>query len=167
MFTLPWEGGYVNHPSDPGGATNRGVTWRVYNAYRRAKGLAIRSVAKITNKEVHAIYHQRYWIKAHCNELPDDIAIAVFDYAVNSGVRRAIRELQRVVGTTADGWWGPKTEAAVKTFLLLRGERRLTTAYLYRRERFFRYLARKRRFKVFLKGWLNRLNSLRTFLGVK
>ena len=60
-FILRWEGGYVNHPADPGGATNKGVTQRVYDDWRVRRGMPARDVRQITDGEVHAIYEAGYW----------------------------------------------------------------------------------------------------------
>ena len=106
------EGGYVNHPRDPGGETNKGVTKRVYDAYRRRAGLVPRSVRQITDAEVYDIYRRQYWNAASCDDLPHGVAYCVFDGAVNSGVSQSAKWLQRAVGVTADGVIGVKTLAA-------------------------------------------------------
>lgn len=90
---LRWEGGYVNHPKDPGGATNRGVTQAVYNDYLRDGGLPIQSVRNITEEEVADIYHRRYWNAVGADRLPTGVDYATFDYGVNSGPSRALRYL--------------------------------------------------------------------------
>ena len=54
-FVLRWEGGYVNHPADPGGATNKGVTQKVYDSWRKRQGLATRDVRQLEEAEMHAI----------------------------------------------------------------------------------------------------------------
>ena len=61
-FVLRWEGGFVHHPDDPGGATNQGVTQRVYDAWRAGEGLGQRSVRLIDDDEVRAIYETGYWL---------------------------------------------------------------------------------------------------------
>ena len=106
---LAHEGGYVNHPKDPGGATNRGVTQRVYDSYRSRNGLAPRSVKLITDTEVSAIYRASYWDLARCDRLPVGVSYVVFDGAVNSGVRQSVIWLQRALGVKADGIVGPAT----------------------------------------------------------
>lgn len=125
-LVLAHEGGYVNHPRDPGGATNKGVTQAVYDAYRLTKGLKKRSVKSITSPEVSEIYKSRYWDLAHCSEFPAGVDYAVFDYAVNSGVGKAIKDLQRTVNAfganrvkglvplKVDGIAGQDTKAAVE-----------------------------------------------------
>jgi lysozyme family protein len=108
------EGGYVNDRLDPGGATNQGVTQRVYDDWRRSRGLAPRAVRSIQSNEVSAIYRKLYWDAVRGDDLPGGVDYFTFDFAVNSGVNRAIRYLQRSVGATEDGQLGPKTLAAVK-----------------------------------------------------
>jgi lysozyme family protein len=111
---LVHEGGYVNHPRDPGGATNRGVTQAVYDDWRVAHGLPEQGVRDITQAEVMAIYKHRYWDKVRGDDLPSGVDYCVFDFAVNSGIGRASRYLQETVGVAADGKIGPTTLAAVK-----------------------------------------------------
>lgn len=109
---LKHEGGYVNDPLDPGGATNKGVTQETYNDWRTRQGKPSQSVKAITGDEVSAIYRRDYWDKVKGDELPSGLAYAVFDFAVNSGVNRASRYLQRAVGVKQDGVIGPATIAA-------------------------------------------------------
>lgn len=108
-----WEGGYVNNPRDPGGETNRGVTKRVYDAYRRGKGLPIQSVHDITTAECVEIYQTQYWTPAHCNDLPIGVDLCQYDEAVNSGAVQATKLLQRALGVSADGVYGLVTARAV------------------------------------------------------
>jgi lysozyme family protein len=88
-FTLQYEGGYSNHPDDPGGPTNFGITKNVYDTYRKNKKLPIQSVKNITTNEVHEIYQINYWNTCYCDTLPSGVDFAVFDLAVNNGVGRA------------------------------------------------------------------------------
>lgn len=113
-WMLAHEGGYVNHPKDPGGATNMGVTQRVYDFYRRGRGLPQQSVRGISADEVSAIYKKQYWDAVRGDELPSGIDYAVFDFAVNSGTKRAAMELQKVLGVTSDGIIGMQTLAAAQ-----------------------------------------------------
>lgn len=106
------EGGYVNHPKDPGGATNKGVTQRVYDDFRTRNGQPPRSVRSINEAEVAAIYRVSYWNLARCPELPPGVAYFVFDGAVNSGVKQSVKWLQRALGVVDDGVIGPTTIAA-------------------------------------------------------
>jgi len=100
---LKHEGGYANHPRDPGGATMKGVTQRVYDAFRRNKSLPTRLVRDIADDELQAIYRRQYWDATSCDDLPSGVDYAVFDFAVNSGVSRAATYLQTVLGVGVDG----------------------------------------------------------------
>lgn len=88
-FVLQWEGGYVDDPDDPGGATNHGVTQGTYSAWLRRHGQPDRSVETIPPSDVAAIYHADYWLPvAQSLGAPDDLA--AFDTAVNCGVKRTL-----------------------------------------------------------------------------
>ena len=102
---LDHEGGYVNHPSDPGGETNFGISKRAY------PHLDIRN---LTQGDAIAIYRRDYWNPINGDHLPPAVAIYLMDTAVNIGVSRAIRMLQRVVGVAEDGIIGVKTIDAVR-----------------------------------------------------
>ena len=110
---LVHEGGYSNHPSDPGGPTMKGIIKRVYDDYRRSKDLPVRDVRQITEAEIQEIYRRRYWDLIQGDKLPAGIDYAVFDGAVNSGPAQATKWLQRALGIPADGVLGPSTLAAV------------------------------------------------------
>lgn len=100
---LAHEGGYSNHPADPGGATMKGVTQRVYDAYRKTKGQATRSVKGITTAELEEIYDRQYWDAVKGDQLPAGVDYVVFDGAVNSGPKQSIIWLQRALGTAYKG----------------------------------------------------------------
>lgn len=89
MITLRWEGGYSNHPDDPGGPTMRGIIQREYDKFRREKGLSLRPVRQIEEDELRTIYRVNYWDEMQCESLPPGLDLCVFDAAVNSGVSRA------------------------------------------------------------------------------
>lgn len=165
-LTLKYEGGYVNHPNDPGGATNKGVTQAVYDKYRREKGVAIKTVKQISDEEVEDIYYQKYWLKGRCDKLPECLAIVHFDTSVNSGIRQSSKFVQRAAGVTDDGMIGPKTLEAVKVAVKNQGEMALVKHFLDQRRRFFNYIAEKNpKLKVFLKGWMRRVASLEAYIG--
>lgn len=106
---LGHEGGYVDHPNDPGGATRYGITERVARAagYRGdMRDLPLQLAARIAREE--------YWNPVRADEMPSQIRFDLFDTAYNSGVHQAIVLLQRSAGTMGDGIIGPKTMAAVK-----------------------------------------------------
>lgn len=112
---LVHEGGYSNHPKDPGGATMRGVTQRVYDAYRDRKVCARQAVKSIDVLELNEIYRTSYWDLIRGDELPVGVSYVVFDGAVNSGVKRSVMWLQKALGVVADGVMGPATVAAAKS----------------------------------------------------
>jgi lysozyme family protein len=162
-FVLRWEGGYVHHPDDPGGATNKGVTQRVYDGWRAGEGLALRSVRLIEDDDVRAIYETGYWLPPHCDDLRSRLDLVQFDTAVNMGVGRAVRFLQACVGCPVDGQFGPLTQGAAADCDLVS----TSAAYCDAREAYYRRLALRRpSLGVFLKGWLNRLNALRGEAGL-
>jgi lysozyme family protein len=162
-FVLRWEGGFVNHPNDPGGATNKGVTQAVYDAWRRARGAAPQSVKLITDAEVHAIYESNYWLPAHSHDLQAPLDLVQFDTAVNMGVRRAVRFLQHCAGCSVDGAYGNGTAAAVAAC----DHGQAVVDYCTAREAYYRMLAQNNpKLAVFLNGWLNRVNALRAAAGL-
>ena len=116
---LKYEGGYVDHPKDPGGPTNKGVTQAVYDNWRKSQNLPTQSVRAIADSEVAAIYKNLYWDRVSGDLLPSGVDFAVFDFAVNSGVSRAAKMLQSVVGVTQDGQIGPATILATKTYVAM------------------------------------------------
>lgn len=157
-FTLRWEGGYVNHPNDRGGATNRGIKQRTYDEWRASFGLSKKDVREIDDSEVQAIYHRDYWMKAYCDALPWPLSMVQFDAAVNHGPKNAVRLLQRAVDVGVDGIWGTDTREAQKaapraqTLRLMLSERKCF---------YHEIVVRRPEQKVFLNGWLRRLDDLR------
>jgi lysozyme family protein len=105
------EGGYVDDPRDPGGATNMGITLRTLAAWRGTT-LPKSEVMNLTVAEAGKIYKARYWDAIRGDDLPVGLDYAVFDYAVNSGPGAAASALQRVLSVPMDGVIGPVTLAA-------------------------------------------------------
>lgn len=162
-FILRWEGGFVDHPNDPGGRTNKGVTQAVYNAWRAAQGRAQRDVKDIEDEEVGTIYEGNYWLPARSDRLLSPLDLVQFDTAVNMGVKRAVRFLQHSVGCAVDGAFGQGTADAVAGC----DQGQAVIEYCKAREAYYRMLAEKNpKLAVFLKGWLNRLNALRKEAGL-
>jgi lysozyme family protein len=112
---LHHEGGFVNHPADPGGMTNLGVTKKVWEEWvgHQVDEKAMRA---LTPEIVGPMYKAKYWDKIRGDDLPAGVDYAVFDAAVNSGPGRAAKWLQSCVGAEPDGGIGPKTLAAVAKF---------------------------------------------------
>ena len=101
-FVEQWEGGYVNHPSDPGGATNMGITQRTFDSWRRSSGLPVESVRNLSRVEANRIYEARYWGPAGCDALEWPLSLVHFDTAVNCGVSRARQFLKDAKGLSLD-----------------------------------------------------------------
>lgn len=163
QFTLKWEGGYVDHPFDLGGATNKGITHRNYDTYRIAKGLPTKDVKFIEEAEVMEIYSEMYWKPSQADSMILPLAIVHFDTAVLFGVTGAILFLQEALGVGVDGILGPQTESG------LRANNNKETALniidgriAYHRRRVDEDSTGNQR--VFLEGWLNRANDLREFI---
>ncbi|MGX1496893.1 lysozyme family protein [Labrenzia sp. MBR-25] len=149
-WVLVHEGGYVNHPKDPGGATNKGVIQRTYDGYRRRMNLSKHSVKHITEAEVRAIYREQYWQAVAADRLPAGVDYAVFDYGVNSGPKRAIKDLQRVLGVKPDGWIGNVTLAAL-------GDLSADTVVRQLCERRYKFVRSLKHWSTFGKGWTRRI----------
>jgi lysozyme family protein len=150
------EGGYSNNPSDPGGATNKGITQVVYNDYRVKKSLPVQSVKLITDDEVFDIYYNSYWFPMNLEVLSNEnLVLQVFDMGVNSGIRMSIKILQRLIGVPDDGKIGPIT---VKTISEYSGD--ILLDFINRRKLFYTTLVKaKPELNVFLKGWLARVDK--------
>jgi lysozyme family protein len=151
-LVLKHEGGFVHDKYDPGGATNRGVTQAVYDAYRKTRGRTAQSVKFITDDELKAIYKFQYWDRVQGDYLPRGLDYAVFDFAVNSGVGRASKYLQAVLGVAQDGVIGAKTLATIQS------PRNTINALCDRRMGFLHGL---RTFWRFGKGWTRRVQDVR------
>lgn len=166
-MVLAHEGGFVDHPADPGGATNKGVTQATYDAYRKRKGIPKRSVKELASDEIKEIYFNGYWRPAMCPEMPNEaLATLMFDAAVNHGPGQAIKFLQQAAAVPAaqcDGKWGPRTRACM--IAAAANISNLVDECLLRRERFYRLIVeRKPQLGAFLRGWMNRLVSLRAYV---
>ncbi len=160
-FTLLWEGGFVNNPIDPGGATNKGITQFTYDTYRVNKRLPARDVVDITEEEVNDIYYSMYWKPSQAELAVDPLAIVLFDTAVNFGVGGAIEFLQEALGVGADGIFGPTTR---NTFLAnnnrTTAEKMIAGRIAYRYQRVNANPSQD----AFLEGWLNRDNNLKDYI---
>lgn len=138
-FVLQREGGYVNDPNDLGGETNKGITYRTYNAYRKSKGLPPKSVKDISDEEVKDIYYNNYYKASGADKISDPkLSAYVFDTAVNMGVSRAKTFLSQSNGS-AD-----KFEQL-------------------RRAKYDEFVAAKPSQKRYLQGWNNRVTELKNF----
>lgn len=152
---LVHEGGYVNHPADPGGATNKGVTQRVYDGWRRRQKKPPISVRDISDAEVAAIYRFQYWDEIRADAMPPGVDYVVFDGAVNSGPSQAVKWLQRALGVVADGIVGAATLDALDRH---RDPDVLIADMLSRRLAMLKSL---RTWSTFGKGWSRRLAEVK------
>lgn len=149
---LGYEGGISDNPVDAGGRTDHGITQQSYDAWRTTTGQGKRPVDYITDDEVRAIYLADYWMPCNCDSLPEKLAQAVFDMAVNSGVWNAKLALQRAVRVQADGVIGATTVAAAQS------APDAVLAFLKQRAGVIaEILATKPSQSVFAHGWINRL----------
>ena len=154
---LAQEGGYADHPDDPGGATNLGITRKTLARWRGISpwsDLPKSEVMTLAVSEAARIYRAQYWGPGHAGELPAGLDLAVFDFAVNSGPDRALRTLQAVLDVTADGVVGPQTMEAVRHA----NTGSVIEALCTRRLAFLSGLAN---FSVFGRGWTNRVAAIR------
>jgi lysozyme family protein len=154
-FTLRQEGGYVDDPADPGGATNMGITLATYREWSDDSHLGDLQVKDMTLKTAGAIYQSLYWSPLRADALPPGVDLSVFDMGVNVGIRRSARLLQQALGFTGeevDGSIGPKTLAAANRF----DTRTLVNNLADRQTAYYRSLAN---FPIFGTGWLRRTNA--------
>jgi lysozyme family protein len=141
---LKHEGGFVAHPSDPGGATNMGITEAV------ARRVGYRGSMKDLPVDLaKRIYLEDYWSAVRAEELPPAVRYAVFDAAVNSGVRQSVLWLQRALGVADDGVLGPRTLAAAHQA----NPEVLRARMIAQRLRFLSDLST---FPTFGRGWIRR-----------
>lgn len=166
-FLLKWEGGYVDHPNDKGGPTNRGITVPVLKvAY--AQGVVKHcDIKALTKEEAMAIYKKNYWNRHGWNELAWPVCAATLDISVNHGARGWALIVQRAcnklgAGLVVDGKYGAKSKAALWS-LAKKEPKGLALAICEMKQDYYnRIVAADESQKVFLKGWTNRVNALRS-----
>jgi lysozyme family protein len=154
-FTLREEGGYVDNPADPGGATNMGVTLATYREWSDDPDLGSVQVQDMTERTASAIYRSLYWNRLRADALPAGVDLSVFDMGVNSGNWRSARLLQRAIGFTGDevdGCIGPETLGAAAKC----DARSVVDDLAQRQAAFYRSLDD---FDTFGEGWLNRTRA--------
>jgi lysozyme family protein len=152
---LKHEGGYVNHPADPGGETNLGVTKRVWQEWV-GHDVSEKEMRNLTPTMVAPLYKRKYWDACHADELISGLDYCVFDVAVNSGVGRAIKLLQSSVGATPDGGYGSITAALVRE--AEKDPVKLIESFSAKRQEFLESL---KAFPTFGKGWSRRVAEVK------
>jgi lysozyme family protein len=148
------EGGYVNHPADPGGMTNLGVTKRVWEEWV-GHPVDESEMRALTVEQVSPLYKKRYWDAIHGDRLPTGLDYCLFDTAINSGVGRASKFIQEMVGVAADGAIGNKTLLAIGQF---KDVKMLVDEYCDKR---LDFLQKLKTWPVFGKGWGRRVADVR------
>lgn len=153
QLVLVHEGGFVNHPKDPGGATMKGVTLQTFRRYYGADK-TVNDLRNITVEQLAHIYRTGYWDKCKGDELPSGVDYAVFDVAVNSGPGRAAKFLQAAIGVAQDGSIGPGTVAKVAA----QDPAAVINGICDHRLAFLKSLPT---FSTFGKGWTSRVGGVR------
>lgn len=153
-LVLEHEGGWSDHPSDPGGATMKGVTLSTFRKYVKPSGTKT-DLRNITDDQLATVYRRQYWDAVAGAELPDGVDYAVFDFAVNSGPSRAAKFLQDVAGVTQDGRIGPATLKAI------RAKMHATVIHELCDDR-LAFLKRLKTWGTFGKGWSRRVTEVRS-----
>jgi len=161
---LRHEGGYIDDPDDPGGATNFGITQATLAAWRGA-AVTAEDVRALNKDEALAIYRRRYISDPGLDKLPETVQPVMIDAAVNHGPAQAVRFLQHVLnqigdeGLTEDGVIGPATLAAAEKNSARVGDWLVAAIVEERRRFYFRLAARRPASAKFLNGWLRRIAS--------
>lgn len=148
------EGGFTNNPSDPGGATFRGVTLTTFRAYTNNPHATVASLKAMSDDVLVQIYTDEFWNVIQGDKLPPAIALSVFDMAVTAGPDQAIRQLQRCVGATMDGVVGDETLSCLKEELAV-FSLAVTVAHLANLQGL--YYKGLKTFSKFGKGWMARV----------
>lgn len=139
------EKGYVNHPEDPGGETNFGITLRT----ARANGYTGRMI-DLTREQAKEIYRMAFWQRVRGEKLHPAIAFQLFDACVNHGIGNGVRMLQRAVGALDDGDIGNETMKSVSSIDAGDVVMRLNAERL-------EFYTKLKRFGTFGRGWVNRV----------
>lgn len=162
-FLRSWEGGYVNHPNDPGGPTNAGVTLATWASYCKKYGFTanVRTLKAMTESQWREIMKGMYWDKLRCDDVRwQSVANLMCDWGVNSGISKAAMAIQKLVGVTADGVVGPKTIAAINA---VKSKDVLFQSLKAARKQNYKNMVKADPKKAtFLEGWLNRLDKVNT-----
>lgn len=153
---LAHEGGYTNHPSDPGGPTNFGITIADYRKYAKP-GATAADVKAMQLSEAKAIYRAKYWDAQRCDDLPAGVDDSIFDYGVNSGIGRSGKVLRRVLGL-ADNT-SALTDGVIAAAQAADAGK-LVAAICDERLRFLQSL---KTWSVFGKGWGRRVAEVKAF----
>jgi lysozyme family protein len=147
-LVLKSEGGWVNHPQDPGGETNLGVTKRVWEEW---VGHPVSTIKNLTEADVAPLYEQKYWRPCYAEVLPRGLNFVVFSFGVNAGPGRSVKLLQQSIGCVPDGVIGPRTREQIRNSNIAT----LITQFSDARRQYYRSL---KTFPTFGRGWLARVD---------
>lgn len=163
---LRHEGGFVNDPVDPGGATNKGITMETFRNYAKQYldiEPTLDNLKALTDAQAGKIYKPLYWDKVCGDEIESQaLANIVFDFQVNAGgnasklLQKVLNDLGAKPALQVDGDIGPTTMAVLTTMDRTEVFRR------YKQGRIDYYhdlVARRPALGKFLNGWLSRVNS--------
>lgn len=156
---LKIEGGYVNHPEDPGGRTNLGVTQRTWEAWV-GRAVTEEEMMSLTKEDVGPLYMANYWTPMKCSIMYSGLDFVLFDMAVNAGPGRTTKIIQEVVGATVDGDFGPETEESIHAYEGIYGVKHLIERFQEERLNFYKSLST---FKTFGRGWTRRVEKSTEF----
>ena len=163
-FILSSEGGYSDKKNDKGGATKYGITlatWRKVGYDKNGDGVINKEdIRLLTEDDFHRVFKKNYW-NACKGDLINDQSVAnmLVDFAYNSGVSRASRFIQKIVGVTADGIIGNKTIVAINSYP--RGQRQLFATLKQRRVSYLKgVVIADPTQKKFYNGWMNRVSAI-------
>lgn len=165
---------FTFHPSvegeytvDNGGPTNFGITQTALDNFNNKNGYPSMKVEDMTPDDAKLVAQKQYFEEPKLDMLPDRIAVAAFDYSINSGPHQAIKDLQRVVGVDTDGKMGPETQRAVDLYVQQNGEDALLHNYTERRTNLMSNLIMNNptKYGPNLNGWSNRIKNLKDYLN--
>ena len=152
-FVIVNEGGFVNNPKDPGGPTNWGCTQKVWESFV-GHPVTVDDMKALTKEDVKPLYKRNYWDAIHGDALPSGLDYCLFDCAINSGVGRAAKFIQEIVGVFADGAIGNNTVTAINQMNTVT----MINEFSDKRQAFLESL---KTFPVFGKGWTKRVTEVR------
>lgn len=152
-FLLKSEGGFVQNPKDPGGATNLGVTKATWEKYK-GRAVSVDEIKALTPSDVEPLYKQMYWNALKCDELPSGLDYCLFDVAVNSGPVRAIRMLQTAVNA-------PVTGVMTDTLVQLANRKNTEDLICSICNERLQFMQQLNTWDAFGKGWTSRVNSVK------
>lgn len=156
-FILKWEGGYVNDKYDKGGATNKGITISTFRHFYGGK-MTIDDLKNITNEQWEKIFLVGFWRPFRADDIKcQAIANICVDWAWASGTTTAIRQVQKILGVTADGIAGDITIGAINKCDAEDLFNRIKKA----RIDFVNAIVRNNPTQArFSRGWVNRINDI-------